>query len=81
MKIYMKDANRTACAIANEIKQSDSWGFRENITKEAYKWLETNANPLATLVERNLDGKYIVSITKGKEYGECYIQAEWYRVN
>ena len=75
------DANRIANGIANEIKQSDSWGFKENITKEAYNWLKTNANPLATLVERNLECKYIVAITSGKEYGECYIQTEWYRVN
>lgn len=75
------NANRIANGIANEIKQSDTWGFRENITKEAYNWLETNANPLATLVERNLEGRYIVAITRGKEYGEYHIQVEWYRVN
>lgn len=81
MKIYMKDANRTACAIANKIKQNDGWGFRENISKEAYKWLEMNANPLATLVERNLENKYGVTITRGKEDGECYIQVEWHELN
>lgn len=81
MKIYMKDANRTASAIANEIKQSDSWGFKENISKEAYKWLDMNANSLASLVEELLDGKYYIVITRGKEYGECYIQVEWHDVN
>lgn len=77
----MKDANRTASAIANEIKQSDSWGFRANISKEAYKWLDMNANSLASLVEELLDGKYYIVITRGKEYGECYIQVEWHSTN
>lgn len=81
MKIYMKDANRTASAIANEIKQSDSWGFRENISKQAYKWLDMNANSLASLAEELLDGKYHIVIGRGKEYGECYIQVEWYSAN
>lgn len=81
MKMYMKDANRTASAIANEIKQSDSWGFKENISKQAYKWLEMNANSLAHLVEDLLEEKYHIVITRGKEYGECYIQVEWHSAN
>lgn len=79
--MYMKDANRTASAIANEIKQSDSWGFKENISKQAYKWLEMNANSLAHLVEDLLEEKYHIVITRGKEYGECYIQVEWHSAN
>lgn len=81
MKFYMKNANRTASAIANEIKQSDSWGFRANISKQAYKWLDMNANSLAHLVEDLLEDKYHIVITRGKEYSECYIQVEWYSAN
>jgi hypothetical protein len=81
MKIYMKNANRTASAIANEIKQNASWGFRENISKQAHKWLEMNANPLASLTEEHLENKYGVTITRGKEDGECYIQVEWHELN
>lgn len=75
------NADRIANGIANEIRQSDSWGFRNNITKEAYKWLESNASHLETLVEKILDNKYHLQIGKGKEYGECYIQVEFYSTN
>lgn len=76
----MKDANRTACAIANKIKQSGYIPINEKISQEAYKWLEHNANSLATLVEELLDSKFEVYIIGDIEEGEYYIHVEWNRV-
>lgn len=77
MRIYQKDANRTANAIAEVIKKSDKYGTDERISKDAYYWLYQNANSLAELVEELLDYKYAVWIDERKEYGEYYMHIEW----
>ena len=80
MRVYQKDANRTANAIAELIKKSNEVATDERISKGAYDWLYMNANSLASLVEKLLDYTRIVAITREKEYGEYFIHIEWYRV-
>lgn len=78
MRIYTKDANRTASAIAEEIKFDESYGsFSSKVSDAAYKWLNWHAGSLAHLVEDLLDYKYYVVITRENEYGEHYIHVEW----
>jgi hypothetical protein len=79
MRIYRKDANRTANAIAEVIKKSELWGTSERISKEAYDWLYMNANSLAQLVEELLNDDYTVWIEREKEYGEYGMHIEWRR--
>lgn len=77
MRVYQKDANRTANAIAKVIKKSDKYGTDERISKGAYDWLEWNRASLASLVEELLDDKYYVEIKEFKLYGEYYMHIEW----
>lgn len=81
MRIYQKNNNKTAAEIAEKIKRSEFFGFKEKISAEAYKWLYMHAGSLASLVEELLDGKYYVSIGRNKEYGEYEIQVEWREID
>ena len=84
MKIYTKDANRTASAIAKLIDESYG-SFDEKVSEAAYKWLEWNAGSLAHLVEDLLEDKtgkrYYVTIKREKEYDEFYMHVEWDETN
>lgn len=84
MKIYTKDANRTASAIAKMIDESYG-NFSEYVSEAAYKWLNWNAGSLAHLVEDLLEEKtgncYYVTINRYKEYGEFRMYVEWEETN
>lgn len=79
MKIYMKNANRTACAIANKIKQCDSLVFHEKITKEEYNWfgLTANSHQIESLVENLLEGIQNVRILVHGTIEDAYISVDW----
>lgn len=81
MRVYQKDINRTANAIAEVIKRDKvATQDYERISKGAYDWLYMNANSLASFVEKLLDYTSIVAITREKEYGEYFMRIDWYRV-
>lgn len=75
----MNDANRTASAIANEIKQSDSLVFHEKISKEEYEWfgLTANSHQIESLVENLLDGIQNVRILVHGTIEDAYISVDW----
>lgn len=84
MKIYMKDANRTASAIAKMVDESYG-NFNVNVSEAAYKWLNCNAGSLAHLVEDLLEEKtgnrYYVTINREKDYCYFYMYVEWEEMN
>lgn len=85
MRVYQKNANRTAQEIADMIKEyenSVTIGKRqiiESISYQAYGWLEMNTNPIAHLVEELLDNKYHVTIGRFK-LGGYKIYIDWKKV-
>lgn len=82
MRVYQKDINRTANAIAEVIKKSDKFGTDERISKGAYDWLKFNGASLASLVEELFDDddkvKYYVFIEEFKLYGEYYMHIDFF---
>ena len=84
MRIYTKDANRTASAIAKMIDESYG-NFSVKVSEAAYKWLNWNAGSLAHLVEDLLEEKtgnrYYVTINREEEYGEFRMYVEWEETN
>ena len=82
MKIYSTNLNKTAQAVVSELKNGGN--FRTYVSKQAYDWLQMNANSLASLVEELLNDElgcenYVV-ITREKENGLCYMAVECNKV-
>lgn len=80
MRVYKKDMDKTANTIAEIIKKSDEVATYERISKETYDWLYMNANPIAYMVEKLLNHRYVVGITREKENGEYFMHIGWYVV-